>query len=54
MQVEIFVEMFEMEIVQQMGMSGTRLNETDNYSHLMHGNSQSIAIVIIDGSYLCF
>ena len=25
MQVEMFVEMFEMEIVQQMGMSGTRL-----------------------------
>jgi hypothetical protein len=28
MQVEIFVEMFEMEIVQQMGMSGARLFST--------------------------
>jgi len=30
MQVEICVEMFEMEIVQHMGRSGTRLDSTPN------------------------
>ena len=35
-QVEIFVDQFEMEIVQQMGRSGTRLSQCDPFGTISH------------------